>query len=205
MTDWLLYTLIALGLGAVAARRPVAAAGLVTAQTLLIGAGALAIAPGRSHEFAVAAGLLLVKGLVVSTIVVVAVVRVRETRPHDEQVPMLGRLGGALALVVTMVALLPAYGLESRTAEHTAAAMVATALALVLARRATVFAVLAALIAENGIAVAAVSVSGALPLVVELGIAFDLVLVIAVATVFQRRILYAFGTTDSAVLREIRD
>jgi hydrogenase-4 component E len=109
-----------------------------------------------------------------------------------------------VALVLTVVALVPAYGLESRAAENAAAAMLATGLALVLVRRATLFAVLAFLIAENGIAVAAVSVDGALPLVVELGIAFDLVLLIAVAAVFQRRILSAFGTTDSAALRSMR-
>jgi hydrogenase-4 component E len=205
VSAWLAYLLVGLGLGAVAARRPAAAAWLVTAQTLLLGVGTLALAPGRSGEFAVAAALLLVKGLVVSAIVVVAVVRTREARPHDEEPGMLGRLGGSVALVLAVAALVPTYGLESRAAEHAAAAMLATALALVLARRATAFTVLAVLIAENGIALAAVSAPGALPLVVELGIAFDLVLLIAVATAFQRRILRAFGTTDSAALREIRD
>jgi hydrogenase-4 component E len=205
VSAWFLFLLAGLGLTAVAARRPAVAAVLIAAQTLLVGAGALAVAPGRSHEFAVAAALLLVKGLAVSAILAVAVVRVREARPHDEELGMVGRLGGAVALVLVVAALVPAYGLESRAAEHAAAAMVATALALVLVRRATAFAVLAVLIAENGIAVAAISVGGALPLVVELGIAFDLVLVIVVATAFQRRILSAFGTTDSAALREIRD
>jgi hydrogenase-4 component E len=47
-------------------------------------------------------------------------------------------------------------------------------------------------------------VTGGMPLIVELGIAFDLVLLIAVAAVFQRRILSAFGTTDTDVLRGMR-
>jgi hydrogenase-4 component E len=204
VSGWLVWLLVGLGLGAVAARRPAAAAASVTAQTLLVGVGALAMAPGRSGEAAVAAALLMLKALVVSAIVAVAIARTREARPHEEGPGLFLRLGGAVALVLTVVALVPAYGLESRAAENAAAAMLATGLALVLVRRATLFAVLAFLIAENGIAVAAVSVDGALPLVVELGIAFDLVLLIAVAAVFQRRILSAFGTTDSAALRSMR-
>ncbi len=65
---------------------------------------------------------------------------------------------------------------------------------------------LALLVAENGIAVAAVSVSRAvLPVVVELGVAFDLVLVVTVAIVFHDRIFGMFGTTDTRMLRGLRD
>lgn len=204
MSGWLVWMLVGLGFAAVAARRPAAAAILVTAQTLLVGVGALAMAPGRSGEFALAAALLLVKALAVSAIVAVAIARTREERPHEGGPGMPARLGGALALVLAVVALLPAYGLESRAAESAAAALLAIGLSMVLTRRATLFAVLAFLVAENGIAIAAVSVSGGMPLIVELGIAFDLVVLIAVAAVFQRRILSAFGTTDSDVLRGMR-
>lgn len=204
MSTGLIWLLVATGLAAVAARRPAVAAVLVTSQTLLLGIGAVAAAPGRSHEFAVAAGLLVLKAVLVSAIVAVAIARTRERRPHPVETGLLVRLGAAAALVLVLVTLVPRYGLESAAAEKGAAALLATGLALVLVRRPTIFAVLAFLIAENGIAVAAVSVSGALPLVVELGIAFDLVLLIAVAAVFQRRILAAFGTTDSSVLRSAR-
>lgn len=47
MSTGLLWLLVASGFGAVAARRPAVAAVLVTSQTLLLGAGALAMAPGR--------------------------------------------------------------------------------------------------------------------------------------------------------------
>lgn len=204
MSEAVLWALAALGLAAVAARRPAAAAVAVTGQTLLVGIAALAIAPGRPTESAVAGALLLVKALAVCGIVAVAIVRSRERRPHEDEPGFLVRVGGALALVLTVVALMPEVGLESRDAEQAAAAMLATGLALALGRRATMFAVLAVLVAENGIAVAAVSVPGGLPLAVELGVAFDLVLLVTVAAVFHRRILAAFGTTDSDVLRELR-
>lgn len=204
MSGWLVWPLVALGLGAVAARRPAWAAVLVTAQTVLVGAGALAMAPGRSGEFAVAAAMLLVKALVASAIVAIAIRRAPETRPHDEGPGLFVRVGGAAALALAVVALLPSYGLETRAAESAAAALLAIGLAMVLTRRATLFAVLAFLVAENGIAIAAVSVRGGLPLVVELGIAFDLVVLIAVAAVVERRILSVFGTGDSEALRGMR-
>lgn len=204
MSTALVWLLVATGLGAVAARRPAAAAVLVTSQTLLVGVGAVAAASGRPPEFSVAAALLVLKAVVVSAIVAVAIARTREARPHAGEHGLLVRLGAAAGLALAVAALVPRFGLESAAAEKGAAALLAIGLALVLVRRPTIFAVLAFLIAENGIAVAAVSVTGALPLVVELGIAFDLVVLIAVAAVFQRRILDAFGTTDTSVLRSAR-
>ena len=59
--------------------------------------------------------------------------------------------------------------------------------------------------AENGIALAAVAVPGGLPLLIELGVAFDLVVLVTVAVVFHDRIFREFGTGDTAVLRELRD
>lgn len=205
MSSWFIWLLVGLGVGSVAVRRPAAAAGLVTLQTLLVGAGAVAAAPGRPHEFAVASALLMTKGLIVSLLVVVAILRTPEARPHPERSGLASRLGAAIALVLILVAVIPDVGLDPPAAEDGSVAMVAAALAMVLTRRATVFAVLAFLAAENGIAVAAVAVAGAFPLVVELGIAFDLVVLVAVAAVLQRRILSVFGTTDSGALREIRD
>lgn len=201
MSAGLLWLLVACGFGAVAARRPAVAAVLVTSQTLLVGAGTLAMAPGRSGEFALAAALLMLKAVLVTAIVALAIARSRESRPHADESGLLVRLGATVVLVLVLVALVPEYGLESVAAERAATALVATALALVLVRRPILFAVLAFLIAENGIAAAAVSVSGALPLIVEAGIAFDLVLLIGVAAIFQRRILTAFGTTDSSAMQ----
>ena len=44
-----------------------------------------------------------------------------------------------------------------------------------------------------------------LPTVVELGVIFDLAIIVAVAVTFQSRILGAFGTTDAEAMRGLRD
>jgi hydrogenase-4 component E len=205
VSDVVLISLVALGLAALTVRRPAIAAIVIAGQTLLVGGGALAATPGRSTEFLVAALLLMARAAIVSAIAVLVVARVREERPHDDVHGPLVRLSGALALLLAMTALVPPFGLESETAGRTATALIAIALALVLLRRAAGFAVLAFLVFDNGIAVAAVAAPGAVPLAVEIGVAFDLVLLIAVAAVFQGRILRAFGTTDTAALRSVRD
>jgi hydrogenase-4 membrane subunit HyfE len=75
----------------------------------------------------------------------------------------------------------------------------------VVARRATLFQALGLLVAENGIALAATAVKGGLPIVIELGAVFDVILIVAVATAFHERIFGEFGTGDTSLLRGLRD
>jgi hydrogenase-4 component E len=194
-----------MGIAAVVARRRSVAAALVGAQTLAVGIAALALIPGRSAGFAAAAIALVVKAVAVSAILWLAVARTRGGRPVSDELAPLARLGGTVAGVLAVVALLPSVGLETRSAEQAAVALVAVGVALVLLRRATIFQVLGLLVAENGLAVAAVAVSGGLPLIIELGVAFDLVVVVAVAAAFHERIFGVFGTTDTVALRGLRE
>jgi hydrogenase-4 component E len=205
VTSWAVWVLTGLGLGAALVRRRSVAALLVAAQTAGVGLAAAALAPGRSGEFGLAAAILCVKAALVAPLLAVAVSRTREARPvRDASSPVL-RLGVVAGLVLAVAALVPAFGLETPSAENGAAAMVATGLAMIVVRRASLFQLLALLVAENGIAVAAVSVSGGMPVVVELGVAFDVVLLALVAVAFHERIFRTFGTTDTAALGELRD
>jgi hydrogenase-4 component E len=101
--------------------------------------------------------------------------------------------------------LAPSFGLVSRAAEQASIATFAVGLATIVARRGTMLHLLGLIGAENGIALAAVAVPGGLPLVIELGVAVDLVLVVTVAAAFHRRIFAEFGTGDTEVLRGLRD
>jgi hydrogenase-4 component E len=163
------------------------------------------LAPGRSAEFALAAGILCAKAVLVAPVLAAGVSRTRQSRPvRDETSPLL-RLAATVALVLAAVGLMPAFGLEPAAAEDGATAMVAIGLVMLVLRRAALFQVLALLVAENGIALAAVSVSGGLPVVVELGVAFDLVVLVLVAAVFHERIFRSFGTTDTAALGDLNE
>jgi hydrogenase-4 component E len=205
VTPWAVWILTGMGIGTAVARRRSMAAVLVAVQTLGVGVAAVALAPGRSSGFALAAAILCLKALAVALLLAVAVSRTREARPVLDDAPPLLRLAVTVGLVLVVAGLVPAFGLETSSAEDGAAAMVTAGLAIVVVRRAALFQLLALLVAENGIAVAALSVSGGLPVVVELGIAFDVVLLALVAVAFHERIFRSFGTTDTAALGELRD
>lgn len=205
MTTVLVGIIVALGLGCVVMRRRSVVVGLAGIQSLCVAALAVMLVPSRPSEFLPAAVTLVVRAAVIAALLVIAIRRTRHASPGGEEAVPGSRFVVAVAIIAVLVALVPSFGLESRLAERGAVALVATGLALLVTRRATVMQVVALLVAENGIALAAVNVRGGLPIAIELGVAFDLVLVVTVAIVFHDRIFGMFGTTDTQVLRELRD
>ena len=77
--------------------------------------------------------------------------------------------------------------------------------AIAVLRRATIFQALGFLVAENGLYLAALAAPGGLPAVIEVGLVFDLVVVVAIAAMFSARIHEQLGTSDTALLGELRD
>jgi len=93
----------------------------------------------------------------------------------------------------------------SRDAERAVLALVAFGIVTAATRRATLFQVLGIVLAENGLALAALELPGGASLTIELGVALDLMLIALVAGVFHERIFAEFGAGDSAALRTLRD
>ncbi|MHB1345611.1 MAG: hypothetical protein ACYCX3_14850 [Thermoleophilia bacterium] len=205
MSAGLQWGLVALGLMAVFVRRRYVAIGVVTAQATLLGVGALAAGAGRPPEFALAAVLLLARALLLGYFLFVSVGRTREPRPLSAETTPFLRLGAVVVTALLVGVLVPPLGLQSRTAEQASIALLFIGAATVVARRPTIFHLLGLMIAENGLALAAVSVPGGLPLLIELGVAFDLVVIITVAVAFHEQIFGEFGTGDSALLRGLHD
>jgi hydrogenase-4 component E len=121
------------------------------------------------------------------------------------RVPPLVRAGAAVAFALTLTWLVPTLGLDSRDAERAALALVAFGIVTAATRRATLFQVLGIVLAENGLALAALELPGGASLTIELGVALDLMLIALVAGVFHERIFAEFGAGDSAALRTLRD
>jgi hydrogenase-4 component E len=200
MSGTLAWLLVACGLGVVVARRRSVAVALVTVQALaLVG---LAIGDGKDP---VAAGALALRGLVLGTAFLVVVTRTRESRPVRAGTTPLPRAGVAVLLALALTWLVPSIGLESRDAERAVLALVGFGIAAVLTRRATLFQVLGIVLVENALALAALELPGGASLAIELGVAFDLILVVLVAALFHERIFAEFGTGDAALLRALRD
>ena len=115
------------------------------------------------------------------------------------------RLLIGVAVALAAVAWAPSLGLEDRAAEQGAIALVVLGTAIVVLRRPTMFQALGLLVAENGVYLLALSVAGGLPAVIELGVLFDLVVIVTVVTAFSYRIHREVGSGDTELLRGLRD
>ena len=78
-------------------------------------------------------------------------------------------------------------------------------IAIVIMRRPALMQVLGILVAENGVYLLAISVPGGMPFAIELGVLFDLALIITVAAAFTQKIHGEVGTGDTDLLRGLRD
>ncbi len=194
-----LWILAALGLGVVVFRRRSVAVGLVTAQALVLAGNALA------EGDAGAAAALALRGLLLGLFFVLLVARTRERKPVRAATSPFVRAGAAVALALILAWLVPSLGLDSRRVELAVLALVAFGLVTATLRRATLFQILGIVLLENGLALAALDLSGSASLAVEAGVALDLLLVGIVAGVFHERIFAEFGAGDSAALRGLRD
>ena len=197
------WTLVALGIGVIVVRRRSIAVGLVTAQALVLAAAALA--EGTSADAIVAATALALRGVVLAALFLFLVKRTRETRPVPAGIAPLARAAAAVTLALTLIWLVPPFGLESQEAEQATLSLVALGLVTAAMRRATLFQVLGIVLVENGLALAALSLPGEPSLAIEIGVAVDLLLIALVAGVFHERIFAEFGAGDTAVLRSLRD
>ena len=72
-------------------------------------------------------------------------------------------------------------------------------------RRPAIFQALGFLVAENGLYLAALVAPGGLPAFIELGLVFDLVVVVSVAGAFSAKIHEELGTGDTSLLGGLRD
>jgi hydrogenase-4 membrane subunit HyfE len=198
-----MWLLVGLGLGVVVFRRRSLAVGVVTAQALLLAVGAFVDA--SSGDEVVAAIALAARACALGVLLLLVVSRTREPRPVRAGVAPVARGGLAVVLALALIWLVPVIGLDSRQAERAALTLVAFGLVTVATRRATLLQVVGIVLVENAVALAALQLHGASSLVIEIGVAVDLMLVALVAVMFHERIFVEFGAGDTAALRALRD
>ena len=203
MSGSLAWLLVAFGLLVVTVRRRSLAVGVVTAQALILFGVALNHAVSGSDV--VAAVALAARGVGLAAIFLWLVSRTRESRRVRARIAPLTRAGLAVGFALLLTWLVPRIGLESRADERAVLALVAFGVIVAATRRATLFQILGIVLVENGLALAALSLPHTSSLAIELGIVFDLTLVVLVAAVFHERIFAEFGSGDSASLRSLRD
>lgn len=204
MIDLTAWATMALGMGIVVVRRRSLAIALLALQSVAVGVAAITRLPSGSPDALAAIAVLVVRATALPVLLGVVVLHSRERAPVRAGVDPLVRLAITLSAVVVANLLLPDLpGLGQ--GQRGAVGLVSIGILTVVLRRATILQLIGILAAENGLAFAAVSVPGGMPVVVELGALFDLIVLTSVAIVFHRRIHAALGSGDTALLRELRD
>lgn len=189
----------------VVTRRRTIAVFLVAVQSVLLGTYALAHGFGESGALLVGGVLLAGKGVLLPLGLVWVIRRAQEPRMIPGELSPLARLIALAVVTFVAIELVPSLGLDSRAADQGAVVLILLGIAIAVFRRSAVFQAVGFLVAENGVYLAALSVPEGLPAVVEIGVLFDLVIVIAVAAMFTTRIHDEFGTGDTSLLRDLRD
>lgn len=202
VTELLAWALVGLGFCVVAVRRRTLAVGLVTAQALLL--LGYAVRDAGEADDVIAASALGVRTLGLAAFLLVLITRTRDPRLVRSGIAPLRRVALAAGLSLVLVWLIPAAALPSPTEERAVLALIAVGLVVGATSRGTMFQVLGIVVIENALVLAALGLPGTSWLI-ELGLAFDLVLLAVVAGVFHQRIFAEFGAGDTGALRSLRD
>ena len=185
--------------------------GLLTVQGVLL--AVLAALLGTQHEgvelYGIAVGVLLLKAVVLPAVlrrVLATGGAPRETQPLVNVPASL--LAAAMLTLLAYAVSRPLVELDPTPTTRAApvgVAMVLLGFFMLVTRRRALSQVVGFLLLDNGIAATAFLVTAGVPLIVELAVSMDLLLVVLVLQVLTTRLRDAFGDTDLDELRELRD
>ena len=183
---------------------------LVAAQSALGAMAAIGVGISLGLANLVAGGLL---ALGAKAVVYPLVLRVM-LRASPVSVERHPYVGPRVSLVIAIAIIFAAGAATSDLALETslggtralpaAIAAMLTGLFLVMSRRKALSLLIGLLVFENGLSLAAFALTYGMPFVVELGVLFDLLIVIVVGWVYGRRMLRVFGSLSTDELRSLR-
>lgn len=202
--------IVVIGVGLAATRSIGRAIWLVAIQSMFTGVAAIGVGLATGAGHLVIGGMLavIVKGLIVPFVLGTIL---RRSPVRRERHPVIGPRASLIAAVaIVFVASSAADGaflgasVASGRALPAGIAAVLTGLLIIMTRRKALSLIVGLLVFENGIAVTAFALTYGMPLVVELGVLFDLLIAVVVAWVYARRMLDVFGSTSTDKLRSLR-
>jgi hydrogenase-4 component E len=183
---------------------------LVAAQSALGAFAAIGVGIALALDHLIVAGVLAMGAKVVVYPIVLRSM-LRASAVSVERHPYVGpRWSLVIAIVIVFVSAaatsdLPlGSSLGGQRALPAAIAAMLTGLFLMMGRRKALSLLIGLLAFENGLSLAAFALTYGMPLVVELGVLFDLFIVIVVGWVYTRRMLTTFGSLSTDHLRNLR-
>jgi len=182
---------------------------LAVQSSLLAVAGLVTgIATGDAQVVVAAVVVLAVKAVILPGLLWVVIERTAPT--HAVEAYLGSRTSAALGIAVALLLarLLAAQPFRTEIGADrvlaTSVSLMVIGLMIMISRRQAVAQIAGFLALENGMALAALTATYGMPLAIELGVLFDLLIVVLVAFVYSRRIHAAFGSLDTQQLRKLR-
>lgn len=183
---------------------------LYAVQSILLGAAAvaMAISEGRPHLYVMAALTITLKGILIPWFLMRVIDRIGI---HREVEPFLNVPASLLiCLGLTAVGYRVSTGFPKGTQGVThhligvALSMLLIGLFLMVTRKKAVTQILALLTVENAVFLVVLGVTTGMPLVVELGIAFDVLMAVVVLGILVHRIVDRFESMDVSRLSKLK-
>ncbi|HEY5596503.1 MAG TPA: NADH-quinone oxidoreductase subunit K [Candidatus Bipolaricaulota bacterium] len=169
---------------------------------------ALALQTGIFHLYVMAALTLLIKGALIpwSLFALIARLQIKREIETTINVPLSLLSAGALVVLAQWVAQpLLARGAGGMSITLIVSlALVLMGLFLMATRRKAITQIVGLLTMENGLFLTGVAMTSGMPMLVELGVLFDVFVGISILGIFVFRIRQAFDTVDMEQLRELK-
>ena len=183
----------------------------LTVQGAALTGIAVILGADQAHPelYAVAAGVGLLRAVVLPALVRWAINARAEDRETAPLINVSASLLAAAALVLLAYAVAqPLVRLEATTAARAlpvGLAVVLIGLLVLVTRRKALSQIVGFLLLDNGITAIAFLAAAGVPILVELGVSFDLLLAVLVLRVLAARMRAAFGSADLDEMRELHD
>ncbi len=204
--------LLLTAVGALWRRQVAALIPILVVQGLALTAVVVLLASRHENgtEAMVVAGVIGLLKVVIVPLLLLRVLRLvpdaRETRPlANVASSLLAAAGLSLLAYASARPLVEAAATPTARAAPVGLALVLIGFFLAATRQRAVSQIVALLLIDNGIAATAFLSTDGVPLIVELGVSADLVLLVLVLQMLSARLIRTFGPTDLDDLRELHD
>lgn len=182
-------------------------------QILLVQSAIVALAcvragweSGEIHMYAAAVLTVVIKVVIIPYAMFDILVKLRKEKEVN---PILSYNRSSLVAGVAIVLsyslvdqALP--GMLNRDALATSVSMMLIGLLLIMTRRQAIMQIVGLITMENGIYLMGLSVTKGLPLIIELGIFFDVLVAVVVLVILTRRLKLSFMSTDTSMLKKLK-
>ena len=172
-------------------------------------AAAVAYYTKADHIYIVAILTILLKVIVIPRFLDYTVDRIKVKKEIEPLVSIPGSLliCGALTFVAYYIAspIIAQGSVITKNCLAISLAVVLIGFFVIIARRKAMTEIVGLLMMENGLFLAAISLTYGMPMIVEIGIFFDVLVAAIIMGIFAFKINHTFETLDTTIMRRLRD